>query len=73
MPGMLTLHGKTVPVTLKASRFNCYRSPLYARQVCGGDFETTITRSNFGITWGLNFGFEDVVKLVVQIEAIKAR
>lgn len=73
VPGMLTLHGKTVPVTLTAKRFNCYRSPLYARQVCGGDFETTIMRSAFGITWGLNFGFEDSVKLIVQVEAIKAQ
>ena len=73
VPGSLTLHGKTVQVVLKANRFNCYVSPLFARQVCGGDFETTITRSDFGITWGLNFGFEDKVRLIVQVEAIKSQ
>jgi len=68
--GMLTLMGKAKPVTLKASRFNCYISPLINRQVCGGDFETTVQRSDWGITWGIPFGFEDKVKLLVQVEAI---
>ena len=68
--GTLTLLGQARPVTLKASRFNCYTSPLLNRQVCGGDFETTIQRSQWGITWGINFGFEDRVRLLVQVEAI---
>jgi polyisoprenoid-binding protein YceI len=68
--GALTLLGQTRPVVLKASRFNCYMSPLLNRQVCGGDFETTIQRSDWGITWGINFGFEDKVRLLVQVEAI---
>ena len=50
--GSLTLMGQTKPVKLKASRFGCYLSPLIKRQVCGGDFETTVERSNWGITWG---------------------
>ncbi|MDB5828604.1 MAG: polyisoprenoid-binding protein [Variovorax sp.] len=70
VPGTLTLMGQTRPVTLKANRFNCYVSPLINRQVCGGDFETTVERSDWGITWGLNFGFENKVKLLVQVEAI---
>ena len=69
--GTLTLVGKSHPVTLKAIRFNCYVSPLIKREVCGGDFETTIQRSQWGVTWGLNFGFEDTVRLLVQVEAIK--
>lgn len=73
VPGVLTLLGVSKPVTLKVNRFNCYVSPVFKRQVCGGDFETTITRSDFGIVWGLNFGFEDKVHLMVQIEAIKAQ
>lgn len=68
--GALTLLGQTRPVVLKAIRFNCYMSPLLNRQVCGGDFETTIQRSDWGITWGINFGFEDKVRLLVQVEAI---
>lgn len=69
--GTLTLVGKSHPVTLKANRFNCYMSPLIKREICGGDFETTIQRSQWGVTWGLNFGFEDTVRLLIQVEAIK--
>ena len=68
--GTLTLMGQTRPVRLKASRFNCYMNPMFKRQVCGGDFETTVERSQWGIIWGLNFGFEDKVRLLVQVEAI---
>jgi len=69
--GQLTLKGQTHPVTLKATKFNCYTNPLVKREVCGGDFETTIQRSLWGVLWGLQFGFEDAVKLLIQIEAIK--
>jgi polyisoprenoid-binding protein YceI len=69
--GTLTLLGKSRPVTLKASNFNCYNNPMLKREVCGGDFETTIARSQWGVNWGLNFGFPDTTHLLVQIEAIK--
>lgn len=69
--GSLTLLGKTNPVTLKASKFNCYMNPMLKVEVCGGDFETTIVRSTYGMNWGLNFGFSDNVRLVVQVEAVK--
>ena len=60
-----------LPLVLTASHFNCYISPMINRQVCGGDFETVIKRSEYGITWGLAFGFEDNVRLLVQVEAIR--
>jgi polyisoprenoid-binding protein YceI len=69
--GHLTLLGKTNSVVLKAMKFNCYTSPLIKREVCGGDFEANILRSQWGIVWGLNFGFEDAVRLLIQVEAIK--
>jgi len=69
--GQLTLRGKTQPVTLKATHFNCYTNPMFKREVCGGDFETTIRRSQWGVDWGLNFGFPDDVRLLVQVEAIR--
>lgn len=69
--GTLTLKGKTQPVTLKAVRFNCYDSPMLKREVCGGDFETTIRRSLWGVSYGLEYGFADDVKLTIQVEAIK--
>ncbi len=71
LTGTLTLLGKTQPVTLKASNFNCYTSPMLKREVCGGDFETTIARSSYGMPYGLNYGLPDNIRLLIQIEAIK--
>ncbi|MGL4576626.1 MAG: YceI family protein [Burkholderiaceae bacterium] len=68
--GTLTMLGKTNPVTLKASLFNCYDSPIFKRQVCGGDFETTLTRSQYDMKYGLP-GIPDNIRLLIQIEAIK--
>jgi polyisoprenoid-binding protein YceI len=69
--GQLTLKGKTNPVTLKAVAFNCYNSPMLKREVCGGDFETVIDRTQWGIDYGLAYGFSKNVKLVIQVEAVK--
>ena len=69
--GQLTLLGKTAPVTLKATQFNCYDSPMLKREVCGGDFEATIDRTQWGVNYGIDWGFTKNVRLVVQIEAIK--
>ncbi|MCC2597641.1 YceI family protein [Pusillimonas sp. MFBS29] len=68
--GALTLLGKTRPVTLKAQRFNCYDNPRAKAQACGGDFETTIKRSDFGMNFGLP-GIPDAVRILIQIEALK--
>jgi polyisoprenoid-binding protein YceI len=69
--GSLTMLGKTVPVVLKATNFNCYDHPMLKREVCGGDFETTILRSQWGMSWGIDFGIPDKVKLLIQVEAVK--
>ena len=69
--GQLTLRGKTAPVTLKAVRFNCYDNPMLKREVCGGDFETTLKRSQWGVNWGLSMGVADDTRVVVQVEAVK--
>ena len=69
--GNLTLLGKSLPVTLTATNFNCYDSPILKREVCSGDFETTIARSQWGMGWGLAFGIPDKIRLLIQIEAIK--
>ena len=68
--GTLTFLGKTGPVVLKASRFNCYMNPFVKREACGGDFETTIQRSQWGSSYGLP-GIPDNVRLLVQVEAIR--
>lgn len=69
--GKLTLLGQTHPVTLKANTFNCYQSPMLKREVCGGDFETTIDRTQWGMDYGVSFGMPKNVRLIVQAEAIK--
>lgn len=67
--GKLTLLGKTEPVTLKATQFNCYDSPILKREVCGGDFETVIDRTR----WGMNYGptYPKNVRLIIQVEAVR--
>jgi len=69
--GQLTMLGKTLPVVLKATNFNCYMNPMLKREVCGGDFGTTIARSQWGMNWGINLGIPDSVRLAVQVEAVK--
>ncbi len=68
--GTLTLLGKTLPVTLTATNYNCYDSPFFKREVCGGDFETTIQRTDYGMSYGMPV-IPDDIKLLIQIEAIK--
>lgn len=68
--GTLTLLGKAQPVTLKAERFNCYESRHAKTEVCGGDFTTTLKRSDFGMNYGLP-GIPDEVRVFIQIEAVK--
>jgi polyisoprenoid-binding protein YceI len=69
--GNLTLLGKTQPVTLTATNFNCYDNPMLKREVCGGDFETTIDRTQFGVNYGIDWGFPKNVRLLIQVEAVK--
>lgn len=70
--GQLTLLGKTHPVTFDAEKFNCYESrQLQGREVCGGDFEATIDRTQWGVDFGVQWGSPKEVKLIIQIEAVK--
>ena len=70
--GQLTLKGKTAPMTIKANKFTCYESPmLQKREVCGGDFEASIDRTQWGVDYGIPYGFPKQVRLVMSIEAVK--
>lgn len=69
--GDLTIKGKTQPATFKANKFACYQSQMLKREVCGGDFETTIDRTQFGVDYGTAFGMPKNVRIVAQIEAVK--
>lgn len=67
--GEFTLRGVSRALLLRATRFACYTSPLFKREVCGGDFEGTLRRSDFGASFGLPF-IGDAVHLRVQIEGV---
>jgi polyisoprenoid-binding protein YceI len=69
--GTMTMLGRSQPLVLKATGFNCYTSPLLKREVCGGDFETTVERSQWGMTYGLDGGVPDRIRVLIQIEAIR--
>jgi len=68
--GEFTLRGISQPLALKALRFNCYTSPLFRREVCGGDFEAQLDRSTVGATFGLPF-VADRVRLLVEVEGVR--
>ena len=68
--GEFTLRGISQPLALKALRFNCYTSPLFRREVCGGDFEAQFDRSTVGATYGLPF-VADRVRLLVEVEGVR--
>ncbi len=63
--GEFTLRGVSRPLSLHALRFGCRGDDT--AEVCGGDFEGDILRSDFGATYLLPF-VADRVRLVVQVE-----
>lgn len=69
--GELTLRGHSEPLTLQATRFRCAPHPQQpGRELCGGDFEGRLRRSDFGIDFGLPF-VGDEVTLRVQVEGVR--
>ncbi len=69
--GKLTMHGQTHPITLSATKFNCYFSFIAKSSVCGGDFTTTIDRRKWDMGKYSLLGITEKVVLKVQIEAAK--
>lgn len=70
--GELTLHGVTKPVTLSINQFLCKPHPVLKREVCGADASATINRKDFGVSYGEAYGFKQEVKLLIQVEGVKA-
>jgi polyisoprenoid-binding protein YceI len=68
--GEFTLRGMGQPLTLRATQFACRDTP--EGEVCGGDFEGELLRSDFGMDFGLPF-VGNRVGLRVQVEALKQR
>ena len=67
--GEFTLRGVSQPLSLRALKFSC-RNTDQGGEVCGGDFEGEILRSDFGSTFGLPF-VANRVRLVVQVEGLR--
>ncbi len=67
--GEFTWRGVSQPLTLTALRYACRSDTTGASpvEVCGGDFEGELLRSDFGATFGLPF-VANRVRLVVQVE-----
>jgi polyisoprenoid-binding protein YceI len=68
--GEFTLRGVSRPLLLRALNFACRTDERLQREVCGGDFETEILRSDFGSTFGLPF-VGDAVRLQIAVEGIR--
>lgn len=69
--GNLTLKGVTKPVNLKVNEYLCKPHPMLKKEACGADASATINRADFGVDYGLNYGFKPEVKLSIQVEGIK--
>jgi polyisoprenoid-binding protein YceI len=63
--GDFTLRGVSQPLTLRALRFGCRRTP--GGEVCGGDFDGALYRSAYGMVYGWPF-IANRVALRVQVE-----
>ena len=66
--GEFTLRGSSQPLTLTATQFACRDTP--EGEVCGGDFEGELQRSDFGMDFALPF-VANRVRLRVQVEALR--
>jgi polyisoprenoid-binding protein YceI len=72
--GEFTWRGHSQPLQLTAQRFSCRQDPVpgstTGQQVCGGDFEAELLRSDFGATFGLPL-VGNLVRLRVQVEGLR--
>jgi polyisoprenoid-binding protein YceI len=70
--GTLTMHGVTKPVTLTINSFKCMQNPMSHKEVCGADASATFSRADFGVSYGDKLGFNQQVKLQIQVEGSPA-
>ena len=70
--GELTIHGVTRPVHLTAEHFVCKQVKIMVldRFVCGGDLQTILKRSDFGLDKYSSM-VSDEVRLTISVEAIR--
>ena len=68
--GDLTMLGVSKPVTLKVTDLHCGEQPFNKKAMCGAEATTTIKRSEWGMTYGLNIGNPaDDIKITLPVEA----
>ena len=70
--GEFTLRGVSQPLSLKARQFSCRVDTSPDEEVCGGDFEGQLLRSDFGATFGLPL-IGNRIQLLVQVEGRRRR
>lgn len=69
--GTLTIMGVSKPVALNVTHMHCGINPMDPKKEkfgCGFDAETTIKRSDFGVTFGLP-GIGDDMAIELEVEA----
>lgn len=68
--GVLTLNGKTRPMTLTIHQLKCMPHPMLKRDFCGADASGSFNREEFGLGAGKDWGFKMDVGLRIQVEAV---
>lgn len=69
--GEFTLHGVTKPLNLKINQFLCKPNPMTKKETCGADASASFNRKDYGLSFGEAYGFKMLVKLQIQVEAVR--
>ena len=69
--GNLTIRGVTKPLNLKVESFKCMQHPVLKREVCGVEASAQFNRADFGMDFGVKYGFSMETRLHIQSEGIK--
>jgi len=68
--GNITIMGVTKPITLNVSSIKCGTHPMNKKEMCGFDATAKLTRSDFGVKYGLP-AIGDEMELMFEVEAVK--
>ncbi len=68
--GELTMLGRSLPVSLRITHFACGEHPIHHRPACGADAETSIRRSQWGMTTYVPTIGDDVT-IFIGVEAFR--
>jgi polyisoprenoid-binding protein YceI len=68
--GNLTMRGTTRPLTVRVTYVGKGRNPR-GQEIIGFETTFTIKRSEFGVSYGLNGGLSDEVRVTIAVEAVR--